>query len=184
MPNPDTGEPSGDDVALLTQGRLAASDARTTMLLGAALAAARSYCGWHVIGERTVTLTLDGPGSPLLVIPTLRLTEITSAFEDGNVIDPLTLEWSELGLVYKAARARWTRRYRGITMSITHGFTEAPDFNAAIVSVVDRLSMGQPGGTEVVGPFQFPGAPAATSGAVFTGIEKALLDQYRLESRP
>lgn len=183
MPNPDTGEPNGDDVAVLTQNRLAAGDPRTTMLLGAALAAARSYCGWHVIGERTVTMTLDGPGSPLLVLPTLRLTDIAALTEDGQIIDPLTLEWSELGLVYKAARARWTRRYRGITATITHGFTEAADFNNAIVSMVDRLSQGQ-GGPEVVGPFQFPGAPAAASGAVFTGIEKALLDQYRLESAP
>lgn len=183
MPNPDTGEPNGDDVAVLTQGRLAAGDSRTTMLLSGALAAARSYCGWHVIGERTVTLTLDGPGSPLLVLPTLRLTDISALTEDGQTIDPLTLEWSQLGLVYKAARARWTRRYRGITATITHGFADAPDFNNAIVSLVDRLSLGQ-GGPEVIGPFQFPGAPSVQSGAMFTGIEKALLDQYRLEPQP
>lgn len=181
MPDPDTKEPTAADVAAYSLGRLV-EDTRTTLLLSGALAAARAYCGWHVIPERAgVVLTLDGPGAPLLVLPTLRLVEVTAMTEDGVTIDPATLEWSTRGLVYKAGRGCWSRKFRGVVATIKHGFVEAPDFNAAVLAAVDRVGAG---GAEVVGPFQFPSAGQAAAGATFSAAEKAILDLYRLEPAP
>lgn len=181
MPNPDTGEPTGDDVAAYTQGLLVSGDTRTTLLLNGSLAAARAYCGWHVVGEKEQTVTLDGPGSPLLVLPTLRLTAVTEIIEDGVDLDVDLVEWSARGLVYKHERACWTNKYRGVQITYTHGFTDVPDFNAAVLSAVDRIGAG---GREVVGPFQFPDTGSASAGSAFSEFERAILDLYRLEPQP
>jgi hypothetical protein len=182
MPDPGTGEPIGDDVAAYSQGVLAASDPRTGLLLSGALAAARAYCGWHVIPELVgEELTLDGPGSSLLVLPTLRLTDITALTENGVAIDVETLEWSIRGLVCKPYRQRWTNEFRGIVATVNHGFTTAPDFNTAVLAAVDRIGTG---GREVVGPFQFLESSAPAAGSMFSPAEKALLDLYRLEPAP
>lgn len=181
MPDPVTGEPTAADVAAYSQGLLAEADARTTLLLGGALAAARAYCGWHVIPEVEETVTVDGPGSPLLVVPTLRLVDVTELSEDGTAVDLAGVEWSGRGLLRKTSRACWTGRYRGIAATIKHGFASAPDFNSAVLAAVDRIGAG---GGETVGPFKFPDSGSASAGSTFSAAEKAILDLYRLEPAP
>lgn len=174
-------DPTPADVAAYTQGRLGETDPRTPLLLAGALAAARAYCGWHVTGEKSVDLVIDGPGAPLLVLPTLRLVALTALSEDGVHLDVDTIEWSGRGLLFKPGRACWTKKLRGITASITHGFEDAPDFKAAVLSAVDRVLTGGP---EVIGPFQYPTGTPAIAGTAFSGAEKGILDLYRLEPRP
>lgn len=182
MPDLSTGEPTAADVAAYSQGRVSGSDSRTALLLSGALLAARRYCGWHVIPELEESITVDGPGSPLLVLPTLRLVDLSALSEDGTVLDVAGLEWSGRGLVRKSGHTCWTGRFRGITATITHGFATAPDFNAAVLSAVDRVASG--GGGETVGPFKFPDAGKAESDSTFSGAERAILDLYRLEPAP
>lgn len=181
MPDPVTGEPTAADAAAYSQGRLAEADSRTALLLAGALAAARAYCGWHVIPEVEETVTVDGPGAPLLVLPTLRLVELVELSEDGVDLDLTAIEWSSRGLVRKPGCGRWTAKYRGITTKIRHGFASAPDFNAAVLAAVERVGCG---GGETVGPFKFPDAGSASAGSTFSAAEKAILDLYRLESQP
>lgn len=174
-------DPSPADVAAYTQGRLSETDPRTPLLLAGALRAACTYCGWHVLGEKSVDLVIDGPGAPLLVLPTLRLVAVTALADDGVELDVDAVEWSARGLVYKPGRSCWTARLRGVAASITHGFEDAPDFNAAVLSAVDRVLTG---GREVIGPFQYPTETPAAAGSVFSAAEKAILDLYRLEPGP
>lgn len=188
-------DPTPADVAAYTQGRLAETDPRTPLLLAGALAAARAYCGWHVTSEREDTVTVDGPGALMLMLPTLRLVELTDVIEDGVELDLAKLEWSMAGMVRKVGhlshhgyyghheRRRaggWTSRLRGITVTMKHGFETAPDFNAAVLSAVDRVLTG---GREVIGPFQYGTETPAAAGSAFSAAEKAILDLYRLEPR-
>lgn len=175
------------DVASYTKGRLSAEDAETARLLAAALGAARRYCGWHVtpIAIDDV-ITLDGSGTTLLVLPTLRLTELTALTEDGIDVDISQISVSTRGLARKrqgyvggGAGCYWTDQFGGITATMTHGFAEAPEWESAVLSFVERTAGGISVGREVVGPFQFPSATAA--GSVFSDAEKMLLDLYRLE---
>lgn len=173
-------DPTVTDVVAYSQGRLE-EDARTTALLAGSLAAARTYCGWHVIGEKTESITVNGPGTNLLVLPTTRLAEITALSELGTALDLTRIEWSTRGHVMKAGRSCWTSRLRGITATIKHGYEDAPDFNAAVLAIVDRIGCGGDG--ESVGPFKFPTLPHAV-GSMFSDMEKAILDAYRLEPAP
>lgn len=189
MPDNVPGELTPEDVETFTNGRLEADDDTTAKLLTVAVAAARRYCGWHVTPVRTGdAITLDGPGSGLLVLPTLRLTELTSVTEDGVAVDLTTMAWSARGLVRKKSGMRWSDQFGSIEVEMSHGFAEAPDWQAAVLSMVDRTSedfslSSSIASRLVVGPFEFP-EPSAAAGSPFTMVERAILDSYALEKSP
>lgn len=137
------------DVADYTSGRLT-QGAQTDFLLSAALAAVRRWCGWHVTPVRTESVVVDGSGSTVLALPTLRLLELISVTEDGETVDVSDLEWSSSGLVSRSRPrsgylgwrgSHWTMALGGVDVTMRHGFDQADDFNLAVLSVVDRLSM-------------------------------------------
>lgn len=178
-------EPSVADVERYTSGRLAASNAETQRLLSAGLTAARRFCGWHVTLAENYEVTLDGPGSTLLVLPTLKLVKLSGVVDDGLTLNVDTdLRVSARGLVSKRSGARWSRHFGAIKVTMDHGFDEAEDFNSAVLSFVDRSSFAATGGRpNQVGPFRYdPEVMAAAS--AFNAVERSLLEQYRLESAP
>lgn len=162
-----------------TRGRLDADADETERVLAAALAEVRRWCGWHVSPAVGSEITLDGPGGPLLRLPTKLVVELTGIVEDGADIDLDTVQLSRTGLVRKNSGANWTTALGGIVVTMTHGFDEAPDFEAAVLSVADRRSQTPAGGVAVaVGPFRFSeDAPASA----FSPAELAILGLYRLE---
>lgn len=175
-----------------TNGRLAHDADETARLLSVGLNTARRYCGWHVtpvVADDVVTL--DGPGSPLLVLPTMRLVSLTTVVEEGTTADLTYVEWSARGLLRKRAGYAggeyglgycWTNRFAGLTVTMDHGFVDAPEWQSAVLSFIDRTSLAASvGGRETVGPFSFP-VTTVIAGTAFTDTEKALLDLYRLES--
>lgn len=179
------------DVELYTKGRLAEADSQTQRQLASALSLARRYCGWHVTPVKTDSLvTLDGPGGPLLVLPTLRLVQLTALTEDGIPADVEQVSTSVRGLLRKKSgytgggpgvAGWWSDQLGGIEVSMVHGFTDAPEWQSAVLSYIDRTSLAVGGGgREVVGPFQFSEA-TTVDGSVFTPAEQLLLDLYRLE---
>jgi hypothetical protein len=172
------------DVELYTRGRLAEADANTARQLASALSLARRYCGWHVTPVKTDSLvTIDGPGGQLLVLPTLRLIQLAGLTEDGNTVDADTISASARGLLRKKDGSCWTDQLGGIDVSMVHGFADAPEWQSAVLSYIDRTSLAiGGGGREVVGPFQFTEA-ATAEGSPFTSAEKMLLDLYKLEAQ-
>ena len=183
------------DLASYTDDRLDADDAETQRLLDAGLATVRRHCGWHVTPEVTETVVLDGPGSDLLILPTLRLKEIGELIEEGIVADLGTLSFSSRGLVrkqtgygggYYGYGVCWTGLFGGISVTMTHGFADAPDFDSAVLSFIDRSSLAgvSGGGREVIGPFSYGAGSGPEAESAFTGAECAILDLYRLEPSP
>lgn len=167
---------TAEAVEQYTRGRLVEDD-ETDRLLAAGLKAAQRYCGWHVTPERVDVLTLDGPGGRLLRLPTLRLVELTAISENGVALDVDELCVSPLGMVSKKYGGCWASNFGAIEVTMTHGFDDAPDFDAAVLSAIDRASLAPEGGAvRAIGPFQFD-----TSG---TDTERAILDMYRLERTP
>ena len=130
-------------VAEFTGGRLA-DDEQTEDLLAAALAAARRYCGWHVCPVRFGdVVTVDGPGGRVLSLPTLNLITLSSAVESGAAVDVSLLDVSRRkGTVEKYPTGCWTSRKGGVTVTMTHGFTEAEaaDWRRAVLRLVDAMS--------------------------------------------
>lgn len=181
-----TGELAPADLETYTRGRLVASDQATKDALAAALVAARRFCRWHVTPVKVDVITMDGPGSTLLALPTLQIPTggITSIVEDGVPVDLATLSISTMGKVRKNTGARWTSKYSGIVVTMSHGFAGAADFQRAVLSYADRASLAFSGGRPtVVGPFQY-GTEEMSGGSAFSHAEENLLRQYRREARP
>lgn len=143
-------EPTVDDVVAYTNGALADND-ETARMLAAVLAAARTYCRWPVTPAVTDdVVTLDGPGDQLLALPTMQLTDLTELTEDGVALDVDALLWQPApagrpvrATVYKPFGAYWSGRRGAITVTMTHGFDTAADFNAAVLDAVNRMAQAK-----------------------------------------
>lgn len=150
-----------------------------------ALAAARSYCGWHVTPQRSDELVLDGPGGTLLALPTLHLVEIESLTEDGEQITLTDLEWSATGVVRKKSGLAWTTKLGGITVEITHGYDSAEDFDQAVSLIEASLTStirDDPAMTsKKVADVEYQWAVSLTGGV---GPASVLLDKYKLPGLP
>jgi hypothetical protein len=99
----------------------------------------RDYCGWHIAPSRTETLTLDGTGTAILLLPTVYVTAITSIVENGVTIlgtPNYGYTWSEGGLVERIG-AYWTWKRRAISITLTHGYPVCP---ASVRREVARLA--------------------------------------------
>jgi hypothetical protein len=138
---------------------------------------AQRYCGWHVTPVKEGDeVTLDGPGGRLLMLPTLALVELTSVIEDGVEVPITDLYVSKAGMVKKKSGGCWSRHFGSIVVTMTHGYASAPNFEAAVASMSQRLSLEAAGGRlRVVGPFQYDDLSRS---------EQEMLASYRLESRP
>ena len=133
-----------DDLAARTLARYEDEDDAAADL-AAALAGARRYCGWPVSPvQEDVEITVDGPGGRVLSLPTLNLLEVSELVENGVAVDVTALDISRRkGTVEKHPYGCWTSRSGAITVTMTHGFTEAEaaDWRRAIVRLVDLMSV-------------------------------------------
>lgn len=159
-------------------------DAQTHLDL--ALAAVRSYCGWHIAPSQTDDLVLDGSGLPVLALPTLHLTGVADVVDDETELDPDDddYRWSESGYLVKACGS-WSCQLRSVTLTITHGYPILPDEIRAVVMAAASRSQSAPDGAQSLqaGPFSRTmgrNADGSTGGVVLSELEKAVLDRYRL----
>ncbi len=144
-----------------------------------AVAAIRRYCGWHVAPVMPETFTVDGSGSSLLQLRTLRLTDVSSVVNDGAALAATEFEWSTIGTL-RRRNGVWTSRFRGVVVTTQHGFAVPPaDLVSVLYDVTSRAVLAEPGSSlDKFGPFEFG---RTEGGAVsFLPSERAVLDQYRL----
>lgn len=187
---PPAGLVTTTQLAAWTQGKVSATDPRLQGLIDGATAAVRRYCGWHIAPEYTETVTLDGPGGALLNLPTLHVTALGPVVELGTPLVPYdyntgtgSYEWSKLGSVLR--HGWWTKRYRAVTVTMTHGFDSAPDVAQIIMQVVAAAVSSPMGATrEQAGQVSVSWAttaPGVAGGLSLLERDLAVLDSYRLE---
>lgn len=181
------GELTQADVEQYTGGRLSASDPETQRMLNAALVAARNDIGWHVSPVLTdVTLTLNGPGSRKLRLPTKKIVTVSAITDNGKTLDPATdvIVDAEVPWLLHRRHGCWSWCPSAISITLDHGFTvdEAADWRQAILSMVDQMvslvSSGRPDADleskQVDDVVYRWGAAQALPGAA------PILDKYRL----
>ena len=167
-----------------TRGRLNRDDDETARQLAAALAAARRYCGWHVTPVLTdQTVTIDGTGARILVLPTLNMTALTEVDEDDEELDLAELNWSARGLIQKRSGHWWSSMFGAITVIFSHGYADAPDFESVVLGAIDRGAFSPEKVARRIGPFEYSDVTNVT-GELFTDTERAILDRYALEKAP
>lgn len=138
--------------------------------LDAAVAAIRSYCGWHIAPVRTETLTLQASAG-VVILPTLRATGVVVA------IGETTLDASEYELEPGLLRLTGYRWGSGeVVVTLTHGYDQLPaDLKRAALSMADTGTT--PGGRlKSVGPFTYEFSDDSS--------DADTIDRYRLAPRP
>ncbi|WP_194385362.1 hypothetical protein [Microbacterium luteum] len=106
--------------------------------LKAAHGAVRRFCGWHVAPTITETITLDGRGGADVLLPSLRVVELTSVLNDGVDVTA-NVDTSRAGIL-RLVEGTWTDRLGRITVTLTHGYDldEVPEVAAIIAGVAKR----------------------------------------------
>jgi hypothetical protein len=175
------------ELSAWTGGKISAGDPRAQPLLDAASAAIRRHCGWHITPVATeVTLTLDGPGGFLLVLPTLQLVGVRSIVEAGTALADDDFEWSANGEV-RRLRGHWSSRYRSIVAVVDHGFESAPELKQVVLQVCASALSSPMGATrEQAGQVSVSWAttaPGVAGGLALLERDLAVVNQYRLPWR-
>lgn len=180
---------TAEEFSIETGGAIAVDDPRVEPLLAGASAAIRRYCGWHIGPEVDMTLTVDGSGSHVLNLPTLRIVSITNVVEYGRTWEPADiagLEWSEAGMVRTSGRC-WTSRYRGVAVTLTHGFEDIADVKQIVQQVVGNAISSPMGATrEQAGQVSISWsttAPGVSGGLSLLQRDLDVLNLYRLPGR-
>lgn len=137
MPAPESHGITPEAVEEFTQGAVGSSTPGLEARIEQVVAAARGYCGWHVFPVLRSIVVLDGPGSSVLQLPSLRVTRLISVRERGEELDPDVLDWSPRGMLAKA-RGRFTDRLGSVVVEFEHGHERCPDVEAVILSVLAR----------------------------------------------
>jgi hypothetical protein len=134
------------------------------------------------------TQVLDGPGSRLLVLPTLHLTAVTAvAVRWGSQMitwaEDQDFDWSENGELF-ALRRCWPWRFRSVTVGFTHGFESAADVVQVIQQVVANAISSPMGATrEQAGQVSISWAttaPGVSGGITLLDRDRETLDMYRI----
>ena len=151
--------------------------------LRAANQAIRTECGWHVAPIITEDLVLDGTGGTSLLVPSLRIREITSATSDGRDVTA-EVKFSRRAGVLNLASG-WSCDVGAIELTISHGFAadEVPDVAALIVTLTKRAAQSTVIVQQSIGPASAKiatGRDGAALGVPLMETEKALLAPYKL----
>lgn len=96
-------------------------------VVDAAAAEIRGVAGWHIAPEQTETVTVDGTGGAVLVLPTLLIVSV-SEVRDVTGDTPEVLDDWEIrkgGMLYR--RQGWPRRLQSVEVDLTHGHPAVPE---------------------------------------------------------
>ena len=162
-------------------------DGDPTLLLAAAEAAVRAYCGWHIAPVRTDTVTVDGSGAQVLPLPTMALRNVESVDENGQPVTLADMQWSASGFLHRPVG--WTSNLRGVEVTFSHGYDDVPlEVQAVVLSVAARAAASPDGITRTqVGSVSVSFSQSATNvagGVALLDHERDVLDRYRLSGTP
>lgn len=162
--------------------------------------AVRNYCRQRldlVLGD---TVTLDGPGGPLLFLPELPVISVASVEVDG---DPLTVsddyKLAGHGVLVRQGRYRWGPGVQNVQVTYSHGYSLIPDVITGVVArAASRLFQAGLRAEETAGVLGIAskslgdfsvsytaegvaeGSMGASGARVLSLSEKDLLNDYRL----
>lgn len=145
--------------------------------LDSALAAVRSYCGWHIATSVTETVNvwaLDGRG---VVVETLNLTGVTSVVQDSVTVDPASYTFEPYGVIRRTVGGYFSTLTR-VAVTFTHGYSALPDDVREVVLTLAQRSIND---TRGMVPRAGSGQSVVlveSSGSQLTGADKEKLGPY------
>lgn len=147
----------------------------------------RGYCRWHiapVIVDDVITLSAHGAHT--LELPTRRILSVSSVVSDGYPLDlTYDVEWDEAGWL-RRRYGRFSRRLRGVTVTLTHGLDACPPALLQVLASVAHRGKSGIGGDFArmqLGPLAAEAAQGeggAPAGMALLSDERRRLSRYRV----
>lgn len=120
------------------------------------------------------TITLDGTGTDVLVLPQLPVTKVSTVTVGEDAAENWVL--GSNGTLLKTSGV-WTKGRRNVSVKYDHGYTEVPtDVRMVALALASRLVLQGPALQETNGDVSVRYAVAATD---LTSTEKLILTKYR-----
>lgn len=158
---------------------------RAELLLGLASGLVRRYTGQLFDEVTDEALTLDGNGTPVLLLPELPVNDVASVVEDprGDALalaDDTDFEWSEKGILTRLSGC-WRRRARWYVVTYSHGYAEIPGDVKGVVLRVAARGITNPEGVrqETLGSYSYSYGGSDAVGIVLFGPDMRELGSYR-----
>lgn len=131
-----------------TGGKVPITDPRVEPLLAGASAGVRRYCGWHIAPVLEETLTGDGPGGRILLLPTGRLRSVVSVDNGGYPVEVSSVDASAMGML-ELRSGWWSSRLGAVSVRVRHGFdlADVPDVQQIIKQVTANALSSPMGAT-------------------------------------
>ena len=128
------------DTPMLTTEQLKPWGLYPQATIDAVVQQVRARCEWHIAPEVTETLTLDARGADYIMLPSLRVVEVTAVrvWDDAaRALVPATgwslrTGWSANGMLYRPGG--WPDAFRAVEVDLRHGYAEAPADLAKMVA--------------------------------------------------
>lgn len=162
-------------------------NARIQTALEIASSAIRGITGKTISPVDDETVTIDGSGASVLLIPAayLPIRAITGIYEDATQLDATRdYEWSRSGILRRRGGV-WTDHLRGVTATVSYGYDPLPrDIAGVCLSLAKRLYDAPDGAggaiqSETLGGYSITYAvDRAGSGVGLTTLEAQVLARY------
>lgn len=136
----------------------------------------------EVIGD---TVTLDGPGWYLLVLPAWPVTDITDVTEDGTTLTvDDDYQWSATGMVWRIGRS-WSGQPRSIGVTFDHGYATIPPVVRSTCIQAAARAFTNPGGmsSESIGSYSYRVREANATGVKLTPVEREKMRSFTARTR-
>lgn len=151
-----------------------------------ALAEVQAYCRWHIAPERSDELVLDGPGTPVILLPSLHVESVEEVLEADQVADSEGYQWSASGIIVRTGGC-WTDKLRGVVVRYTHGYASMPPDVATVLDRVAARALELSEASQIlsqVGQVRYAvGVDGLREVGLLADADRLVLDRYRLPFR-
>lgn len=187
-PTTSTAFASAKQMAERTDGVIGEDHPFLNYALDVATRMIRDHCGWVVGPVTTETLNLDGPGSRLLVLPTLRIVEVAAVRQDDVPLDMSTVRLSRGSGMIRTVTPL-SDEFGAIEVDLRHGYDTVPEPIVDLTLQMAARALGSPLGVvreqSLVANITWSTTAAGVAGGtVIMEHELAALAPYTIGSLP
>lgn len=138
-------------------------------------AAVRSWCGWHVAPRVSETVSLEGDGGRVLLLPSLLVADVTEIRGESGEVQS-GYKWRPNGVL----RGCWTNEEL-YEVDFVHGYVIMPIELQAIIDDIDAAGLGKSVKRQSAGPFLLEFGADLDAQPISV---RSVIDRYKLPPRP
>lgn len=159
------------------------ADARAELIIGGVGGLVRAYTNQLLDVVAADTVTLDGTGTDVLLLPELPVTDVTAVTDDGDALaEADNWAWTDTGILWRLGGNVWTAGRGRYEVTYDHGHATIPDAIRMVVLRVAARAVNNPEGLtqEGLGGYTAGYGFDSSRFAGLSDADRRELDPYRV----